>query len=69
MTKLRSLILNTINIRCIKLMRYNIFGGLEHPALLRTLPLCGSLNRCKSDFANALSKFLAMSELRIPAKC
>ena len=38
MIKLRSLILNTINIQCIKRMKNNIFGGLEHSALLCTLP-------------------------------
>jgi len=44
MIKLRSLILNTINIRCIKRMKNNKFGGLGHSAVLRTLPLSGSLN-------------------------
>ena len=35
-------------------------GDGRHSAVLRTLPLSGSLNRCISDFANASPKFLAL---------
>lgn len=46
----------------VKILRnkIQICGGLEHSAVLRTLPLSGSLNRCISDYANAPSKLLAL---------
>ena len=50
MIKLRSLILNTINIRCIKRMKNNIFGGVRNSTVQYFYTLTASVHAvCNSS--------------------
>jgi len=65
MIKLRSLILNTINIRCIKCMKNNIFSELVYSAPAKAGLPFGSLNRkiCNSIMLAQISTFIGTSHI------